>query len=462
MKKYINTKILAIVLVVSGTISSCDFGDTNVNPAQPEVVAMSALVPNAQASLAWAIGGELVRMSGLLTQQFEGINAQQQDNYQYLIREADTDGVWQRLYFNTLTSTNQILKQAVVADAPHYEGMAQVMMAYGVSSLTDAFGDVPYTDAFGAIDGNFAPSYDTQQELYGTILPNLLSEALTNLQESTSVGGSPSTDDLIFGGDLDKWIAAANSLRVRLAFQAAKQNGDAAYASALALIPNAIGSNADDFEMLFGGSGNEVNPQFQFTQDRAGNIRMDANFAAVFSADDTRQPMIINDDFELGTGNLGYYSVSASPVVLMSYVELKFIEAESELMQATSDVAASKTALDEAVNASFLKLTGAATPATYQATLDANWAAAGSNADRLSLLISEKYIGCYSQSMVSWNDYRRTGFPVLAANPLGTNAFNANGQIPRRLPYPQEERLLNLANLPIQTPNLQTRFWWDQ
>lgn len=452
---------MIITMVLVCTISSCEFGDTNVNPAEPTSVAMSALMPNAQVALSWAVGGEFVRMSGLLTQQFEGINAQQQDNYQYLIREADTDGVWQRMYFNTLASTNQIIKQADEADAPHYKGVAQVMMAYGISVLADAFGDVPYTDAFGAIDGNYAPTYDTQQELYTTILPSLLSEAISNLNSASSTGGSPGIDDLIFGGNLSNWIAAAYSLNLRLSIQSSKVNGNSAYTSALSFLPNAIGSNSDDFEMIFGTEGNEVNPQFQFSQDRAGNVRMDANFVSAFSGSDTRQPAFINDDFELGANNAGYYSVSASPVVLMSYVEIKFIQAEALLMQSASDAIASKIALDEALDASFTKITGAGTPAAYQMDFDTKWAAAATNQDKLSVLMDEKYIACYSQGIVTWNDYRRTGFPSLTANSLGTNAFNANGQIPRRLPYPQEERLLNPDNIPMETPNLQTRFWWD-
>ncbi len=462
MKQYINKKIWIATFMIAGVVSSCDFGDTNINPAQPEEVAMSALLPNAEVSLSWAIGGEFVRMGGLLMQQFEGINAQQEDNYQYLIREADTDGVWQRTYFNALTSSDQIIRQAIEADAPHYQGVAQVMMAYGISVLADAFGDVPYSDAFGAIDGNFAPQYDSQEDLYGTILPALISDAISNLSETTSIGGSPSTDDLIFGGNLDNWIAAANSLRVRLAIQTSKRNGDAAYTDALSFLPNAISDNSGDFEMIFGNSGNEVNPQFQFSQDRAGNIRMDATFATKFIASDTREPLIINPDFETGEENSGYYSVSASPVILMSYVELKFIEAEAELMQSASDLAASKSALDAAVEASFLKITNTTTPVAYQADLDSRWAAATTNSERLEILIDEKFIGCYSHGIISWNDYRRTGLPVLTPNPQGQNAFNANGEIPRRLPYPQEERLLNLDNLPIKTPNLQTRFWWDQ
>ena len=462
MKNIIIKKIFAFIVIFS-MVTACDFGDTNVDPSVPTDVSMSALLPSGEAAVSWAIGGEIVRISGLLTQQFEGINAQQADNYRYLIRDADMNGVWQRMYFNSLNTINIIIKKADENDAPHYKGVAQVLMATGIGTLADAFGDVPYSTAFQADEGNFTPTYDTQQQLYSTTIPNLLDEAITNLSASESIGGSPSGDDLIFGGDLDAWIAAANSLKMRYTFQAAKQNATA-YEDALALIPDAIASNGGDFEMYFGNGANETNPQFQFSQSRAGNIKMGDYFTNVLSADDTRGELFLDGSlFETGAADSpSYYANSNSPVVLMSYVEVKFIEAEAELMKNASDETAAKAALDAAVSASFQKINGTAVPASYQADLDARWTAATTTAEKLEVIIDEKYIGCFSQGLVAWNDYRRTGFPALTVVAGGTNAFNANGEIPRRLPYPQEERLLNLSNLPIQTPNLQTRFWWDQ
>lgn len=442
-------------------ITSCEFGDTNVDPAVPTDVAMSALLPSGEAALSWAIGGEMVRMSGLLTQQFEGINAQQLDNYKYLIRDADMDGVWQRMYHNSLNTINVIIEKAQEENAPHYEGVAKVLMAVGIGNLTDAFGDIPYTDAFEADEDNFTPTYDTQEELYSTIIPGLLDDAIAKLSAAESAGGSPAGDDLIFKGNLDLWITAAHSLKMRYTFQKAKKDAGA-YEEALAMLPNAISSNEEDFEMNFGSGANETNPQFQFSQSRAGNIKMGEYFINAFSPNDIRDSLLVDDLFESGNTDKnpdGYYTRSVSPVVLMSYVEVKFIEAESHLMKAASDETAAKAALDEAVNASFQKIMGISTPAAYQADLDARWAAA---ADKLEVLIDEKYIAMYSQSIIVWNDYRRTGYPVLDFVEGGTNAFNANGEIPRRLPYPQEERLLNLSNLPIKTPNLQTPVWWDE
>lgn len=462
MKNIIIKKILILTVILSG-VTACDFGDTNVDPSVPTDVSMSALLPSGEAAVSWAIGGEIVRISGLLTQQFEGINAQQADNYRYLIRDADMNGVWQRMYFNSLNTVNIIIKKADESNAPHYKGVAQVLMATGIGTFADAFGDIPYSTAFQGDQGNFNPTYDTQQQLYSTTIPNLLDEAIANLSAAESLGGSPSGDDLIFGGDLNAWIAAANSLKMRYTFQAAKQN-TSAYEDALAMIPDVIASNGGDFEMYFGNGANETNPQFQFSQSRAGNIKMGEFFTNAFSADDTRGELFLDGSlFETGDADSpSYYANSNSPVVLMSYVEVKFIEAEAQLMKAASDEAAAKSALDAAVSASFMKVNGTSTPATYQTDLDVRWAAAATTNDKLSVIINEKYIGCFSQGLVAWNDYRRTGFPALTVVTGGTNAFNANGEIPRRLPYPQEERLLNFNNLPMQTPNLQTRFWWDQ
>lgn len=457
MRKYLSIKILSLAVILS-VITSCEFGDTNVDPAVPTDVSISALLPSGQTAVSWAIGGEMVRFSGLLTQQFQGINAQQLDNYRYLIREADTDGVWQRMYFNSLNTLNVLINQSIEQDAPHYEGIAKVLMALGIGVLTDAFGDVPYTDAFGADNENFTPSYDTQEDLYSTLLPDLLDDAIEKLQASESIGGTPGNDDVIFGGDLDQWVIAAESLKLRYTFQAANRN-PMAYDETLAMLPNVISSNDEDFEMIFGSLPNEANPQYQFTQSRSGNMKMSQHFFDFFNAADTRKPLFVNGEGSKNFEFNGYYTTINSPVVLMSYVEIKFIEAESHLMKSSPDETAAKAALDEAVASSFVKITGGEVPVDYQTDLDTRWAAA---TDKLEVLIDEKYIACYSQSLVTWTDYRRTGYPSLELIAGGTNAFNANGEIPRRLPYPQEERLLNLENLPIKTPNLQTRFWWDE
>jgi hypothetical protein len=75
--------------------------------------------------------------------------------------------------------------------------------------------------------------------------------------------------------------------------------------------------------------------------------------------------------------------------------------------------------------------------------------------------MTQKYIALYSHGLESWTDFRRTGYPAITPVPGGTNAFNLNGEVPRRLPYPQTEIDLNPSNVPITEPNFQNPFWWD-
>ncbi|MEM9391667.1 MAG: SusD/RagB family nutrient-binding outer membrane lipoprotein, partial [Bacteroidota bacterium] len=81
---------------------------------------------------------------------------------------------------------------------------------------------------------------------------------------------------------------------------------------------------------------------------------------------------------------------------------------------------------------------------------------------RLEQIMTQKYIALYSHGLETWTDFRRTGFPALTPVTGGNNAFNLNGEIPRRLPYPQTEIDLNNSNVPITSPDFQDRFWWDQ
>lgn len=58
-----------------------------------------------------------------------------------------------------------------------------------------------------------------------------------------------------------------------------------------------------------------------------------------------------------------------------------------------------------------------------------------------------------------WNDWRRTGFPLLNLIPASLNPGNG-GRVPRVLPYPQQEVDAN-PNI-VQRANLsERRVFWD-
>jgi hypothetical protein len=74
-------------------------------------------------------------------------------------------------------------------------------------------------------------------------------------------------------------------------------------------------------------------------------------------------------------------------------------------------------------------------------------------ANALQRLMEEKKIANFL-SIENFNDWRRTGYPVLTKVP------NAQGDIPRRLLYPEVEILSNPQ--PAQSARLSDHVWWDK
>ncbi len=85
--------------------------------------------------------------------------------------------------------------------------------------------------------------------------------------------------------------------------------------------------------------------------------------------------------------------------------------------------------------------------------LAANAVINGTNA--YERIMTEKNIANYL-SLETYNDWRRTGFPVLTKV---QNAFTSD--IPRKWLYPSSELLNNSSNVPYPANNLMARVWWD-
>lgn len=443
--KNLKTYILSLILL---TAMSCKFGDTNVNPANPTDVGMSALMPSLQTGLSFAIGGEYTQFSNIMSQHIKGgTTAQQGDFSKYILDGQDADGMWQNIYTNVLNIAFTIIKKAEAEDAPHYSGVAKVLMAYGIGVVTDTFGDIPYSTAFRADDGIIA-DYDAQQDVYVSII-TLLDEAIVELG-STSTGSVPGADDLIYGGDISLWIAAANSLKAKYSLHLSKVDGSAYTKALQAIADGAITSEADNLQQFFAAGAN--NPRQEFDINRAGNIFMGDFFVALLTANSDPRMTALNSI------NAGYYTSSESPVPYVTYAELKLIEAEATLFT-TGVLADVRAALLEGADASIQTVAGVA-DAAYVAALGAKFDAATTDAERLEVIITEKYVITYSTGVEGWNDFRRTGYPALTPHPEGDRATNPGGGIPRRLPYSENERLLNV-NIPFTEVNLQQRFYWD-
>jgi hypothetical protein len=319
-------------------------------------------------------------------------------------------------------------------------------LAYHIGLATDLWGDVPYSNAFRGDSSVLQPKYDKQQAIYDSIF-SLLNTAITQLSVSTSLGGAvkPGADDFIYGGDHTEWTKLAYSLEAKFYLHLSKV--DNSYADKiLTVLPNAFSSNADNAAVPFYNNNTQANPWYQYVTQR-GDIGYTEGYLykLMFGQADPRLPLFIDTTAANGGDYIGSAIGSYnSPVNLMTYSEVKFIEAEA---RSSKSDAAAITAYNAAVLASFASLGLDGT--TY---LAANPLVGADHATRLQGIITQKYEALFSEPE-PFSDWRRTGLPVLTPT-TGSN-------IPRRFIYVQAELDHNGANVPTGT-TLFSKVWWDQ
>lgn len=451
-------KLIILLISVSLIALSCEkWIDPSLNedPNNPIDVSLAQLIAPIEANLAYIVGGELARWDCVWMQQIAGIQSQSAENDIYIIGESDVTNAWSwNLYSPGMINTKILMDKAEATGSPHYAGIAKILMAYHLGVTTDHWGDIPYSDALKGASNEFKPTYDTQEEIYNTIF-SLLDEAVTDLGAASSVF-SPGDEDLIYGGDLEKWRKTAFALKARYNIHLTKKIGNTACTNALNAIANSYTGNSDDFRFVFGTAYNNSNPIYQSEKERAGYYTASSTLMNMLaSTNDPRRAVYFNgtvgsDPGEPNTNaaKIGSrYCSSDSPVYLISYSELKFIEAEARYRLNPADPLA-VTACNEGIKASLQREGVYGDGAWHNANL-----LTGATIS-LEKIMTNKWMSSFLQ-VETWSDWRRTGYPVLEK---ATGAVTA--EIPRRLPYPDEERLYNGENMPTGI-TITTRFWWD-
>ena len=385
---------------------------------------------------------------------------------------------WFNLY-NVLTDLSDLELLAEEQGATQLNGMAKIMKAYNLALLVDAWGDVPYQDAFFVETLN--PTYDSQADLYNTV-STLLSDGISLLeaQNSTINAGS---EDFIYGGDSTKWIKLGYMLQARYANHLSKQSSYDPSA-VLAAVDNGFASNEDDAQVEYYDS--QVNPWASVAIANAGLIlggwiseqtvqhldgttygvedpRIDILFAA---NDDT---VFVGVENGAGRGNApesgafsvlttdNYYSTRTAPIVIASYAEQKFIEAEAALRSNPADPARAYQAYLDGITAHMDKI--GVDPADRDAYLSDPAVAVGSGSLTVDDVMREKYTALFLHPE-TWVDARRYDYSYAGMTiPANLNP-DLGGQFIRRLAYPDSEQQRNGENVP--DVNLTDRLFWDQ
>lgn len=451
--------------------SACDsFLDVNENPNNPEDAPITGLLTNST----YETSLNVYRGGSAISNYVQYLASPNPSSSSDTMDPLNFSSTWFSLY-NVMTDLDVIIKKSEEQDASHYKGAAQILMALNLGMTVDFFGDVPFSQSF-----NFetvTPAYDNDEELYSRIL-TMLDEGIANLQGSTAI--SMGADDFIYGGDVDAWIKFGNALKARFLLHTKGSSGYSA-AEVLSAVDAGFASNDDDAKVIF--FEQRFNPWAQVAINNENLLLggwiseqfVQALDGTTYPTVDPRLPLMIGttDDGEfIGTVNGAgrgdapeqgarstlipgqYYTSTLSPLMIATYAELKFIEAEAALDTDKDRAYAAYLAGIEA----HMDMLGVSDEDKTAYLTDAS-VSVGAGSLTLEEIMKEKWIALFLHPE-TWNDARRFDYGYKGMDlPANLNP-DLNNQFIRRLAYPDSEVSRNGSNVPSVT--LLDRIWWDQ
>ena len=149
-----------------------------------------------------------------------------------------------------------------------------------------------------------------------------------------------------------------------------------------------------------------------------------------------------------------YYTDRQAPLLIATYAELKFIEAEAAF---ETDKARAYEAYLSGIAAHMNMIEVPA--AERDAYLAEPSVAVGAEALTIDLIFKEKWVAMFLHPE-TWNDARRFDYAYKNFTAPANVNPNLGGDLIRRLAYPDSEISRNGENVPSVT--LTDRIWWDQ
>ncbi|MGN6354474.1 MAG: SusD/RagB family nutrient-binding outer membrane lipoprotein [Parafilimonas sp.] len=152
---------------------------------------------------------------------------------------------WLSMYSSAYPTLKQVIDATENKDIPA-NAVAKVWKVYIFHSNTDFYGPVPY---FQAGSGQFSIPYDAQKDIYYDMF-KVLDTAVTALKTADASAKPFGDNDLIYHGDVTKWLKLANTLRLRLALRISFVEPDKAKEEAEKAVADGVMTSNDDNAMM--------------------------------------------------------------------------------------------------------------------------------------------------------------------------------------------------------------------
>jgi hypothetical protein len=411
----------------------------------------------------------------------------------------------------------QMISRSKQYKLPVYAAWAKLVRILAMSKLTAMYGPIIYSQYSSTAS---SIPYDKESDLYPLFFKQLDS-IQTEFNAKKTYTEFKEYDPTHYAGSIPKWQMVVNSLRLRLAMRLskvdpaqAKMQGEKALSDPAGLIT----TNADNFTNSLNGLIMPVAQiSYEWDDTRMGAAmesfmvglkdgRISKYFAPasspVYYADHPTVPYkgIRNGGF-IGhkSERVPFSKVSEDFKTVTSRrnftaAEVAFLKAEAGL-RGWSGAGDPKTNYEAGVKLSFADWNGSGVdayladktskPINYVDRVDARnnfqalstitvaWEETDSNELKLEKIITQKYLNNFTNTMESWVDFRRTGYPKIPS--AAKNDSNPTwgviraGEFIKRMPFVDSERTNNTAAVadaitkmgPGAKDDIATRLWFD-
>ncbi|WP_439584538.1 SusD/RagB family nutrient-binding outer membrane lipoprotein [Dyadobacter bucti] len=475
------------ILLLTACVDSLD--DYNVDIKRPSVAPPVTLFSNALKGLADTLTSPNVNVNNyrLYVQHWATTTYLDEPRYNVTARIIPQN-FWQGLYKGVISDLNEA-KRLINADefilpATKDVQLAQIEIVEVLTwaNLVNTFGNIPYSEALDPEKP--LPKYDDAKTVYDALLTRL-DAALPKLES----GGTPfGNGDLLYQGDIPKWVKFGNSIKLKLAMIIADSDAAKAKTMVAEAAPKVFTSNADKAAFPYVSTPPNYNPIAQnmnpLYSSRQDFVASETILNPMNELMDPRRPAFfttVDDKFVGGKyGFLNTYSAFShvgdniiDPTLegmILDYSEVEFLLAEAVERGFITGSAAEH--YNKGVTASILywldnigvpAATATTAAAAYLAQPKVAYATAGATwKEKIGF---QKWLALYNRGWESWVEWRRLDFPKLLP-PTGGNA-PAGLAIPVRMIYPINEQTLNGANRSSAADAIggdlaTTKLWWDK
>lgn len=370
-----------------------------------------------------------------------------------------------------MTDIYDMIRFAEEDGLTRHVAVGRILMAINLGLVVDSWGNAPYSDAFTG--ETLRPTYDSAEDLYEEIFA-LLDQAEAGLGTATEAPAIGEGSDFIYNGDLELWGKTAAALRARY-LNHLSETDRYDPATVLAAVEESYENRDEDADLR---TFTVRNPWAQVAINNENLLLggwlseqfIDALNGTTYETFDPRLPLLTNQTDSgayVGTPNGagrrgdgttveesylipgGAVSSDDSPLDIITYAELKFIEAEAAL--ASGNQSRADEAFRMGVTASMLEI-------GVDSTLAVSFIeeAYGSDPVTSDEVFREKYVALFLHPE-TWVDARRYDYTYENFEPADNAAISG---FPLRLQYPSTETDRNAANVPIIT--LTEPLFWDQ